>query len=370
MEDPWGRLIRVGKFPHGMGSSLTELTVERVDTGSFEDDWSDVSTSNGTGASNGCNPDPSDLEFGQTLRSWNLKQKVYRTPCLCLDDLKTSFQINSQVSKTLTQLTVAQKRILGNRRRSEYMRMSDKMSCGNGGVNTTFASVTNGVFPVPQALLSQDLLDRLRLIKLRNGAGHNALGMEQGQPVLGLITSAETSRDLLRRNPDIRQDVRWAKPNELLAPLGVERSYGGFFHIIDMELPRWDFLASGGWTRRYPFISTTTDKGTKWEPNPLYDAAAFEGSFIFHTDVYEEAVQQIGPSIPDATFEDYPEYYTGQVFWNNFKSDNNPFGKKGRWLLAFQNGSRPIAPYFGTMIMHRRCPDDLSYQSCSAAYSY
>ena len=369
VEDPWGRLIRVGKFPQGMGTNLTELTVERVDTGNFETDWTDVDLSDGTGASNGCDPSPVDLEFGQTARGWNLQTKSYRTPCLCISDLKTSFQIRSQVAKTVTQLTAAQKRILSNRRRSEYARMVPWSSCGVGGVNTTFASTTVGL-PIPTAMLSQDLLDRKRLVSLRNGAGHNALAMAQGQPCLGLITSAETSRDLLRRNPDIRQDIRWGKPSELLAPLGIDRDYGGFVHIIDFELPRYDFLASGGWTRRYPMVRTSTTKGYKWEPNPLYDAAAFEMSFIFHTDVYEEAVQQIGPSIPDASFEDYPQYYTGQVFWNNFKSDANPLGTKGRWLIVFQNGSRPIAPYLGEAIMHRRCPDDLSFQTCTTAYTY
>lgn len=370
MEDPWGRLIRVDKFPQGMGTSINELTVERVDTGSFEDDWSDVALSNGTGASNGCNPSPTDLEFGQTARNWNLQTKSYRTPCICLDDLKTSFQIQQQVSKTITQLTLATKRILSNRRRSEYMRQVPLISVGNGTFGTEFTGSTSlsGV-PVPQALLSQDLLDRYRVTLLRNGAGHNALAMEAGQAVLGLVTSGETSRDLLRRNPDIRQDIRWAKPNELLAPLGVDRSYGGFAHIIDIEIPRFDYNGAA-FVRRYPFVRSSTTQGYKWEPNPLYDAAAFEMSFIFHIDVYSEAVQQVGPSIPDAPFKDYPHYYSGQVFWNNFLSDENPLGKKGRWLIIFQNGSKPIAPYLGRAFLHRRCPDDMSYQSCSYPYVY
>jgi hypothetical protein len=30
VDGPWGRLVRVGKFPQGMGTTLTEITVERV----------------------------------------------------------------------------------------------------------------------------------------------------------------------------------------------------------------------------------------------------------------------------------------------------------------------------------------------------
>lgn len=368
-EDPWGRLVRVGKFPQGMGTTLSELTVERIFANSFEDDWGDVGLSDGTGASNGCNPSPVDLDFGQTARSWNLQTKSYRTPCICLDDLKTSFQIRQQTAATISQLTQAQKRILSNRRRGEYLRLVAKVSCGNGTVGTEYDQV-DADFPRPTAELSQDLLDRYRVLLLRNGAGHNALGMENGAPVLTLITSGETSRNLLRKNPELRQDIRWAEPSELLKPLGVTRSFGGYNHIEDIELPRYDYLAVGGWTRRAPFVKSATTKGYKWEPNPLYEAAAFEMAIIFHTDVYEEAVQQVGPNIPDASFEDYPHYYSGQVFWNNFKSDENPLGKKGRWLMIFQSGSRPIAPYLGKAIMHRRCPDDLTYTTCTTPYTY
>ena len=111
VEGPWGRLVRVGKFPQGMGTTLNEITIERVLSGSFENNWSDVGTSSGT-ASSGCVPAPSDLAFGQTVRSWNLKSVAYQTPCICLDDLKTAFSIESQIAKTVEQLTQLTKTVL------------------------------------------------------------------------------------------------------------------------------------------------------------------------------------------------------------------------------------------------------------------
>ena len=92
VDGPWGRLVRVGKFPQGMGTTLNEITVERVLSGSFENSWTNVGLSNGT-SSNGCIPAPNDLAFGQTVRSWNLQAQAYQTPCICLDDLKTAFSI-------------------------------------------------------------------------------------------------------------------------------------------------------------------------------------------------------------------------------------------------------------------------------------
>lgn len=382
VDGPWGRLVRVGKFPLGMGTTLTEVTVERVLSGNFENTWANVSTSSGLGSPNnvaGCNPTPNSLQFGQTLRTWQLQTQAYQTPCICLDDLKTAFQIEAQVGKTVDQLTQLTKTVLDNRRRSEYLRVAGKLVAGdvtqtvytsatiNGTTipNALYNSVTNTAIPAPTSKLTQDLLDVLRVQLIRDGAGHNALGKENGVPVLGLITSPETSRDLLRNNADLRQDIRYATPSELIAPLGVERSFQGFYHMIDLELPRFVF-SNNNWVQVYPYIQQSTSNGYSWEINPAYNVAPFEVSYIFHPDVYEESVQQVGPNIPGAPFDDYPYYYSGQFFWLNIRDAvNNPLGKIGRWLAIFQSGSRPIAPYLGRAIIHKRCPYDLSFLGCS-----
>jgi hypothetical protein len=165
----------------------------------------------------------------------------------------------------------------------------------------------------------------------------------------------------------LRQDIRYADPSELVQPLGVKRSYGGWYHLEDIEIPRYDYITGLGgnpWIRRYPFVELPTSNGSTWEPNPLYDTAEFELLYDFHPNVYEESVQQVGPSIPDAPFDDYPYYYSGQFFWLNIISDINPLGKIGRWLSVFQNGTRPIAPYLGHCIMVKRCPNDLNMRGC------
>ena len=397
VDGPWGRLTRVGKFPQGMGTTLTEITVERVLSGSFENSWANVGTS-GDGiadgnVSNGCVPSPTNLSFGQTYRTWNLQTQSYQTPCICLDDLKTSFQIESQIAKTVEQLTQLTKTVLDNRRRSAYLQITNKIQSGynteytfnsNSSIPSTASGgdlnyCVNGTsvgLPAPTYQLSQDQLDELRVVLIRDGAGHNALGKENGAPVLGLVTSPETSRQLLRNNSDLRQDIRYATPSELIAPLGVDRSFQGYYHLVDMEVPRFTYstpsynssgvLVSGGWTQIYPFVSTSTNKGLRWDHNPAYDVAPYEAAFIFHPDVYEEAVQQVGPNIPGAAFDDYPYYYSGQFFWLNIRDAvQNPLGKIGRWLAVFQNGTRPIAPYLGRTIIHKRCASDYNQVGCT-----
>ena len=359
VESPWGRLTRVGKFPLGMGTSLNEITVERVLSGSFESDWSSVSTSNGT-SSSGCVPATNDLVFGESVRNWNLQTKSYQTPCICLDDLKTSFQIESQVSKTVEQLTQLTKTVLDNRRRQEYLRLVPKIQAG---YTTEYSGAINTV-PVPTTQLSQDQLDVVRVQLIRDGAGHNPLGRENGAAVLGLITSPETIRALLRNNAELRQDIRYAMPSELVQPLGVDRSFGGYYHLADFEVPRFTY-SGGAYTQIYPFVQTITNGQSVWTPNPAYNVAPIEAAYIFHPDVYEEAVQQVGPNIPGAAFEDYPYYYSGQFFWLNIRDTvNNPLGKIGRWLAIFQSGSRPLQPWLGRVILHKRCANDFTAANC------
>lgn len=368
VESPWGRLTRVGKFPLGMGTSLNEITVERVLSGSFESDWTTVSSSNGT-SSAGCVPATNDLSFGQSVINWNLQTKSYQTPCICLDDLKTSFQIESQVSKTVEQLTQLTRTVLDNRRRTEYFRLVAKISAGAtteyAGFSTINTANSGGAIPVPSAQLSQDQLDVIRVQLIRDGAGHNPLGRENGAAVLGLITSPETSRQLLRNNAELRQDIRYATPSELVAPLGVDRSFGGYYHMVDFEVPRYTY-SGGSYTQIYPYVSSTVNGQTKWSINPAYNAAPYEAAYVFHPDVYEEAVQQVGPNIPGAPFDDYPYYYSGQFFWLNIRDNtNNPLGKIGRWLAIFQSGTRPLQPWLGRVIIHKRCPNDLSFVGCT-----
>jgi len=383
VDGPWGRLVRVGKFPQGMGTTLTEVTIERVLSGSFENSWTNVGTNAALPASGtqgvGCVPAPTALNFGQTQRVWQLQTTSYETPCICLDDLKTSFQIESQIAKTVQQLTQLTKTVLDNRRRSEYLRQVTKYVAGSntqytgttapsstaGDTNLNYANA-GGVIPQPAFQLSQDQLDELRVQLIRDGAGHNALGKENGTPVLGLITSPETSRQLLRNNPDLRQDIRYATPSELIAPLGVERSFQGYYHMIDLEVPRYTYTG-GAYVQQYPFVQSSTTNGYQWTPNPAYNTAPYEAAFIFHPDVYEEAVQQVGPNIPGAAFDDYPYYYSGQFFWLNIRDAvNNPLGKIGRWLAVFNNGTRPIAPYLGAVIVHKRCASDYAQIGCTA----
>src|SRR5690349_20730418 len=126
---PWQRFTKVGKFPQGMGSTISDLTIERILTDSLETDWSAMSLNDGTGVDNlGCVPNPTDLQFGHTVRTWALETKSYQTPCICLDDLKQDFAIQTQIAKTTDTLTQLSQYVLDNRYRAGYISVAGSVS--------------------------------------------------------------------------------------------------------------------------------------------------------------------------------------------------------------------------------------------------
>lgn len=365
---PWQRFTKIGKFPLGMGSTISDLTIERVLTSSLETDWAATALNTGSGVLNkGCVPDPTALDFGHTVRTWSLETKAYMTPCICLDDLKQDFAIAEQIRKTVNSLTQMTQYVLDNRYRYGYAKNVTIYS-----VKPNFPSVAGydslQTLPPPTSPMTQDVLNKRRRLLVRNGAGRNALGMENGTPVLGWITSDEASDDVLRRNSDVRQDVRFAQPSALVAPLGVERSFRGWYHIIDPFLPRFTYTQGSPtpWTRVAPFVSSAASDGTKWEPNPDYEAAPYELQFAYHQDAIEVMVQQQGPDIPDAPFTDRPEYYTMEFIWLNIPDIvTNPLGKIGRWLAIGTNAIRPVHPELGEAYMVKRCVNDTQFAACT-----
>ena len=193
---------------------------------------------------------------------------------------------------------------------------------------------------------------------LRNGAGADAYDRLNGAPVFLAIMSPETSDSLIRANADIRQDFRWSdRVNELLAPLGVQRSYRNFHHLVDAFAPRYD-LVSGVWTRVYPFVRTAngvsgTRQGVKYDLNPAYLVAGYEDTIIFIPDVFTSLVPK--PLSIGSGMEFNAQNYRGEFTWRNIiDRENNPDGTLGYFRAIFSNGAKPIFPHKGYVIRHAR----------------
>lgn len=456
---PWLKLVKKDAWPDEMGDTVRVLTYERsLPANSLT--WSSISVNrvvsrdatfaNGTTARPDNTtqtltnqlPSAQRIEFAQTLRSYNLTHTALESPKLSVNDLRFSLRRKEQLANIFAILQENTSYAWQERYRDEYVRLAQNkiVTRGNGQADGTAGSLIQNTgetaqFPswdtvntrtmVPIYPLTQGVLDRAYMKLIRDGGGNNPLDRENARPVFGVILSSEASRNLIATAADIRQDFRWSdSKNELLAPLGISRSYGGFFHLVDDWLPRHDSvtlsatavsnaasitlaannsLAFGDevsgtgipqgttvtsattgvgphtlsnnvtlaanavfYVRRRPYVSVATTQGNKFDINPAYETAAFEDSIVFHQDVFACLVPKpITSAGSNVTFDAVS--YMGDFKWKNIPhATDNPDGTIGYFRAVLSCGSKPIRPEWGTVIRHRRSSTYLSLATGSS----
>lgn len=353
---PWIRLFSQmrGVFPAAMGENISVLTYERSAPTDAEPTWSAVAVVDGA-EGGACLPPATKVGIASTTRSYGLYRRVLEGPDFCADEARTVFELREQlnnIASILADYTMLEWEI---RNRHEYFKHAQTKVVVDGcppHESTTMAAA----YPAfcPTAMLSMGILNRYRQKLIRDGAAESAMGQMDGAPVLTLVTSAEMSDRLIFDNADIRQDLRYGKPSELLAAMGVERSYRGFFHIID-PYPRRFTCAGGTFTEVAAFDTTAATKGVKARVNASYESAPYEESFLFDRAVLE---QQIPEPItnPASNFRFDPVSYSGDWKLKNIldricNPDGNIIYHRGILAAA----SKPVHPERGVAFVHLRC---------------
>jgi hypothetical protein len=363
--------IKRGPFPDGMGTTISVLTVERSFTTDADDAaWTAVTASTGTG--NGtCLPTSSALTFGQTPRTFALYRKALESPDICLEDLRTDFQINQQLGASIDSLTGAVQWELEKHAINQYIALMPPGNILN--VNSAMTpNVTTGVFvsgPPPTSPLTQGVLDAEYVKIMRDSFGDGAAGRAGAAYVFTLVCSPETSRNLIKQNADIRQDWRYAfmgdkMESPLLQGYGVDRSYGNYAHYIVPHMPRYDLVANV-MTRRNYWTQSSTTKGYKYEVSSTYLAAAYEVSIIFNEKVYEWLVPGSINAPGGTTRFNTPDYFPASVTWKNIPDRVcNPDGTIGFFRAVLASASMPVHPEYGRVFLHLRCGPSLDQQAC------
>jgi hypothetical protein len=437
---PWLKLVKKDVWPDEMGDTVRVLTYERS-LPSNTLNWSKISVdgvvatdgsySNGTSAISANStanaiPSAQRIEFAQTLRSYNLTHTALESPKLSVNDLRFSLKRKEQLSNIFAILQENTSYAWQDRYRDEYVRLAQNKI---NATTTTLTTVT-GETPTfsgtnPNLPLTQGVLDRVYMKLIRDGGGNNPLDRENARPVFGAIISSEASRNIIANNDAIRQDYRWSdSKNELLAPLGISRSYGGFFHMVDDWLPRHDDITitsasaaattlSGTFTttnalavgdqlsgpgiahgtyvtaltsttgvtlsaattgttgtkiyvRRMPYKAVATTQGNKFDINSAYESAKYEDTIVFHQDVFTCLVPKpITAAGSNVTFD--AVNYMGDFKWKNIPNETtNPDGTIGYFRAILSAGSKPIRPEWGSVIRAIRSSTYLNLSAVSS----
>jgi len=365
---------------------------------------SSVPTSSSSPSSTAGNALPKPLtgvSWGQKLRQYSLKWASVDSPDISLEDLRFAVKRKEQLSNIMDVLSESTSLVWQDRYRQLYTEqvaaegnlvipsastigILPVTSTGANGYSVSvtdlagvYSAVTTGsgdsastfsANSLPQSQLTQGILKRLYMKLIRDGAGTQAMGRENGAPVFMLICGAETSENLIRLNADIRQDYRYAKPNELLTPLGIERSYGGFYHSIDPYPPRFNVVTAPNpdkLIRVFPFRREAlagSGRGFAYNINPVYETASYEVSYIFHQDVMRSVVPS--PISVGNKMGFNAQNYRGEFKWVNILDRAfNPDGNVGYFRGVLASGARPVFPQYGYVILHTRPNISLDYVS-------
>lgn len=366
--------IKTAPFPEGSGYTHRSIMIEGMTTGSAEDDWAAISAS-ASGVINPLSaPTIGDLTWGQNYFNWAPKYKAYKTPCIALDDLRFDSDVTAQLTATVDQLSQLTAEWNGNRARYEAARLMPQISARPGfgpngvvGVTDTTTDVNKAGVVFPTSVLTQSILDEEYEYLLAMGAGQasSRANVEDGMPVLTLVTSRATSDNLIKASGTI-DNFRWGNPGELLKPLGVRRVYRGFAHVTDVELPRYDVVGQT-LVRRLKWSMTSADSGSQRTLNSAWLTAGLELNYILPRDAYTRRV--INPferEIAGASFMDRPEYYNANFYWHNQRDNStNVLGKIGRWVGISANASEPVYPKRGMTVLSKRCSYDQAFTACS-----
>ncbi len=359
----WLKLTKQEAWPDEMGETISVLTYGRSlptvsdNSGDITSKWNDVSFNTVVNDPANCVPQASVIEFTHYLRTYNLKQTALESPPLCINDLRYSFKRKEQLSNIFDILTENVAYSWKERYRNEYVRLSENKGVATHGAQTFASTIAE---TAPTATLTQAQLDKVYLRLVRDGAGLNPLGRADGRPEFGVILGSEASMNLIRDNDgNVRYDFRYStRANELLTPLGIERSFRGFYHMVDDFAPRYNFVtgntAGNKWVRVYPFIKDTSASARGWIVNPAYELAEFEDAIVYHRDVFVSMVPK-PITAPGGNTKFDAVAYKGDFKWLNIQDRVlNPDKTIGYFRSVMSNGSKPIKPEYGYVIRFKR----------------
>lgn len=359
ISSPWIGLFKRNPWPDESGDEVSRVIFERSGhTGGAG--WTAVDQ-----AENQCAPTPARVAPATTERSASLESFFIESDPLCVTNVRSMYKFRQQVSETKDNFAAEIRDIWIKKNRDEY-----RAALTHHLVATTAFSpaTTNADYGAVRATspLTQRMLDEIRFTLMRNNAGEkNAYAKMDGAPVFTVIMSPEQQQWLFQGNTRINEDIRYAKPSDLLKPYGVERSYAGFFHVIDMQAPRYNF-ESGAYHEQAFYENSAATHGTKEDPSDEYMNADYEEVFVFLPEVVEQLIPVPLSSMGADTKVDPWDFMGVSKWMNEYDPLCNRMKMNGWWAAALMAAYMPLKPQYGFSIMVKRCPASLELVTCTS----
>lgn len=325
--------------------------------------------------------------ISKKLKQYNLQRAAVESPRISVEDLRFASHRNDQLRAITEALAESTKYTWETRYRDEYERLSgnlvvcseatairqdvddaattdttknhkfeglvlqDATAANAVNVENNIADADAGNLSAKCKGISNAVMDKIYNKIVRTGGGKNAYGRENGRPVFGLVCSSEASYKLMTES-EFRTDIRYNnnRVSDLIAPLGVEQSFRGFYHLIDDAAPRYNDASDDGIVEEV--LPYTTSSGVI-SVNDGYDEALYEVAYVIHPDVMESQIPQPLSGAAGISFD--PVSYKGDFKWLNIPDvASNPDGTIGFFRGVLASASKPIKTDFGYVLFFKR----------------
>jgi len=374
----WRDMIELGNFEYGRGYMMKKHSFYggKEETGSTGDwyqlkDYNDRTDSD-TAAENNCQYDPVTTGYGFEEKKYTIYETTRKTEDICLRDIVFHYQFEQQLELIFNNLSDITLGAWEKWLRETYVTFSTKQIVAEGfPAFTITGGSSDGADVIDQAglreinlgtvpedtigVLSQDVLDYHYQYLARQARQGKVADGENGMPVFALVTSFETSTELISKDTVRNQDMRYARPTFLLEGYGTITGYKNFAHSHDLEAPRYKVAETAGkLTRVYPYKFTPTTIGNATNIDRDYVTAPFELSVIFLKNVMKGLVPENPTAVSGASFGGASNL--GTYKWINIEDQTtNLLGETGFMFARFNCAPEPLDQVDNALVLlHRR----------------
>jgi hypothetical protein len=189
------------------------------------------------------------------------------------------------------------------------------------------------------------------------------VGSDGDMPLFGAMIHPLDFKGMIMRDPELREDYRYADPSVLIDNYGKVRRFQGYALMNHVLPPRykiidWDDTADTITLERVlPYTETAVTIGVRPTLNPEYINAEFAVGMVFVKDVFRLLVPStIANPAPGFSFGAVPSL-NGELKWLNILDRaNNPLGEKGFFFGRYQAFVEPgTQDEYPIAFVYRRC---------------
>ena len=367
----YGRGYMMKKHSFFGGKELTDVSGDWYQLKAYADRTDGAAGGDGTQMEDSCQYNPPVVGYGFEEKKYTIYETSRRTEDICLRDLVYNWQFEKQAEMIFNNLADITLSAWEKWLRETYVTFATKQlvaegfptfTITNGGItdsvltNAGLRTINLGGTPADSiALLTQDVLDYKYHYLSRQAKTGACATSDGGMPVFCLVTSYETSTDVIRRDTMRNEEMRYAKPSFLLEGYGTLKGYQNWAHYHDMEVPRYKLSQDGATLERvYPFEFTPTTIGEATNISEDYVTAPFEMSIIFLKNVFRGLVPENPTNVAGATFGGASNL--GTFKWINIQNkDTNLLGEIGFMFARFNCAPEPLDHVDNALVLlHRR----------------